>query len=302
MSIDSKETYADCPICSGTIAEWRIKQNAGVAYRIDRCKACGYAFVNPRPSQEFLFDYYEKSGHEPGRQEETSNVLTAEEVLHREREFPNSILDARRILDVVCHHLPDKSSRSFLDVGCGYGLFSREAQSRGFDLALIELAATEGRIAEELTGVTPSRISFEGFECGDAKYSVILMSQILEHAQNVDAWMEKAKGMLVPGGILCVAVPNFDSLFRYLLQQNEPYITPPTHLNFFNSSNLSTLFGKHGFSTMEIHYASRVDLNRRVSGNLKPLAPIINVAGKAGFKLIDLMRLGMIINVFGQKE
>ena len=43
-----------CPVCdSHGVGSWREVAAGGIRYRLDRCRACGYCFVNPRPSFRF---------------------------------------------------------------------------------------------------------------------------------------------------------------------------------------------------------------------------------------------------------
>jgi len=79
----------------------------------------------------------------------------------------------------------------FLDVGCGYGFFSNEALDAGFDVVALELARNEREIAKKMTGLSPVSSSFEEFEYDRESLGVMFMSQILEHALDVNLWSKK---------------------------------------------------------------------------------------------------------------
>src|SRR5215471_19534861 len=119
-------TYNSCPICSSAICLWRVKQSNDENYRIDRCQQCGYAFVNPRPSLTYLMNYYSLSGH--GQQHVNKSIAM---VLEEEEQFPNSTVDAKRIVRTIESIKPVKVSKTLLDIECGYGFFSREAFRTG---------------------------------------------------------------------------------------------------------------------------------------------------------------------------
>ena len=87
---------------------------------------------------------------------------------------------------------------------------------------------------EPLTGLDPVASSFEDFECAPSSFSAVLMSQILEHVCDINQWIIKAHDILADDGVLAIALPNFGSVFRRVMQEKSPYITPPEHLNFFN--------------------------------------------------------------------
>ena len=191
-----------------------------------------------------------------------------------------------------------------MDVGCGYGFFSREALSAGFDVIALELADNERKITKELTGLEATACSFEAFECTPESLGVIFMSQILEHALDVNQWIKRSRDLLVDDGILAIALPNFGSIFRIIMQENEPYICPPAHLNFFCQNSLRTLLELHGFEVEAVHWISRIPKRafaKRLPRLGKPLAPLFNVASLASLKIIDALRLGMMINVYARK-
>ena len=301
---DQELVYQSCPICSSGIGKWRTKFNRNKEYNIDICQACGYAFVNPRPSFDFLMNYYRTSGHEPGGIENATNAITLNSILSSESRDPNSTVDAKRMFRSVKSLYKKEGDLNFLDVGCGYGFFSKEALENGFRVYALELAELERNIAKQMTGVDAVASSFEDFTADPNYFSVILMSQILEHVLDVNEWIEKAHNLLQSRGILIIALPNFGSIFRKILQENEPFITPPTHLNFFNNKSLTLLLEKHGFRVVESQWISRISNNsieRRLPSFGKPLLPLINRTSQAALNAIDSFNLGMILNVYAQK-
>lgn len=290
-----------CPACLSAVAPWRTKTLDGVAYRIDRCATCGYAFVNPRPDLEAILAYY-RSAAASGLHGNAGGSLAA--ALAQERAYPNAVIDARRMIATIAVLAPAGAPRRLLDVGSGYGFFSREALDAGFDVAAIELGDDERRIYRELTGQDAAATSFESYTCPPASQSAILMSQILEHAIDVEAWVAKVHDCLVPGGILAVALPNFAGLSRLLLQDRDPSICPPVHLNYFSAHSLGRLLARSGFTVETTQWVSRVPdtaLTRRIIGPAAALLPLARTALRAGLGAVDAARLGMIVNVYARK-
>lgn len=293
----SRESTYDpaCPICESAFSAWRIKASEGHAYSIVRCDGCRYAFVNPRPSLAFLRELYAVQGH-------GAAPMTFEQVMSQEREDPNSTLDADRIVRKIRSLSPPQGP--FLDVGCGYGFFSRAAQANGFNVVAIELASGERATARAMTGVEPIAETFEDVSLEPGSMSVVLMSQILEHAYDVNLWVRKAYELLCSGGIAAIALPNFGSLQRLVLNEREPYICPPEHLNFFSPRSLSRLLAKHGFEILAIESVSRIPartISRRLPRPVRASAPIFGALGRITCKALDAVRLGMMINVYARK-
>jgi 2-polyprenyl-3-methyl-5-hydroxy-6-metoxy-1,4-benzoquinol methylase len=198
----------------------------------------------------------------------------------------------------------NSSYNKFLDIGCGYGFFSKEAQAAGFDVISLELAQNERKIAKDLIKSDPIASSFEEFECPPESLAAILMSQILEHAFDVNGWIAKAHSLLAREGVVAIALPNYGSIFRKVMQEKEPYICPPAHLNFFSANSLSRLLENQGFKVEAVQWISRLPksaFEKRLPRLGKPLLPVINAASTAVLQAIDAARLGMMINVYARK-
>lgn len=303
MSLNSEQMqYTACPVCSSTIKTWRVKCVGNDKYNLDLCGSCGYSFVNPRPSLQFLMNYYASFVHDHFDTGTEAPDLAS--VLAHEQNEPNSAIDAKRLIKTIKSLVTNGTSNRFLDVGCGFGFFSRAALDVGFDVVALELAENKREVAKEMTGLSPVASSFEEFECDSESLGVVIMSQVLEHALDVNLWIKKSRDFLVNDGILAIALPNYGSIFRMIMQENEPFICPPAHLNFFNPKSLSRLLENHGFKVEAIQWISRIPkrtFEKRIPQFGKSLLPIINAVSSTSLKIIDALHLGMIINVYARK-
>src|SRR5205807_7246343 len=80
-------------------------------------------------------------------------------------------------------------------------------------------------------------------------FAAIGMSQVLEHALDPMGWLRHARQLLIPGGVLVIAVPNFSGVYR-LLGKRDPFLMPPIHLNYFTPKSLRLAFEAAGLSTV----------------------------------------------------
>ena len=296
--------YHACPVCSSPVKNWRVRRNSYGNFQIDVCNSCSFAFVNPRPSLEFLMDFYATLGF--GSDGNPQPVPTKESVLAREAEDPNSTVDARRLVSTLRELSPPKSGGKgrFLDIGCGYGFFSREAVDQGFEVTPLDLATNKRKVCKEITGLDTVASSFEDFDCAPGSFSAVLMSQVLEHISDVNQWMVKANRILAENGVLAIALPNFGNAFRYVMREKSPYIIPPEHLNFFSPKSLCTLLENHGFEVERVQWVSKVPkhvFRRRLPKAAAPLLPVFNAFGRLAFGALDSLHLGLMINVYGRK-
>lgn len=289
-----------CPVCDYSTSLWRSKHTSVGNFSINRCKRCNYAFVYPRPTTQFLRSFYSLSGHS---RDGTDSGQTFQSVMAEEEASPNSTIDAVRIIGTTVKLLsPDRRRLlKLLDVGCGYGFYSLEAIKQGFSVTAIELAETERAISKQLAGVEPVNTTFEDFEAPAGTFSVIIMSQILEHALDINVWLAKVNRLLQEGGVVAIALPNFGSLFRLIMQENEPFITPPAHLNFFSADNLGQLLTRHGFEVRHVAWQSRISqasLQRRLPFAGCLFGGVANLALKG----IDQLQCGMMVNIYATKS
>ncbi len=295
--------YQKCPICYSGIKLWRKKMgDDGQDYTIDVCTQCEYGFVNPRPTMDFLMNYYAKLGTSNNVSE--SNSISLAMILKNEQEYPNSTIDAKRMIDTINKIMDSHGKKSLLDIGCGYGFFTQAALKTGFTVTALELSDHGKKITKELTGIEPVSSSFETFSCASS-FDVIMMSQILEHALDIHLWIEKAYQYLTAGGVLAIALPNFSSAFRKIMQEREPFICPPEHLNFFSLKNLTQLLQQYGFVVEKMNWQSRLPMQtvqKYLPGYVKAFTKVIYPITKTGLKTLDLMKLGSVLNIYARKQ
>ena len=194
-----------------------------------------------------------------------------------------------------------KTNSKFLDIGCGCGFFLKEALNKDFEVVALELSSKAREIAKELTGLNSQPVSFEEFENIPNSFDIILMSHILEHAMDINLWIKKAHTLLNDQGIVAIALPNFGSIFRMIKQENEYYICPPEHLNFFSPYSLSKLLEKNNFKVESVQYVSRIPPRALEKRFPKFFIPFIRPIIKLSFKVLDIFHLGLLIHVYAQK-
>ncbi|MGQ9574148.1 MAG: methyltransferase domain-containing protein [Thermoguttaceae bacterium] len=147
-------------------------------------------------------------------------------------------------------------ARRVLDVGCGAGMLGASLKARqeavvyGIELDAEAAAAAKTRLdhvligdAEQLDPVVPGG-PLDCIVCGD----------ILEHLREPEAFLRRALGWLVPGGILVASIPNVRhlSVLEALLEGDWTYepagLLDRDHLRFFTRRDIERLFSEAGFA------------------------------------------------------
>jgi len=222
-------------------------------------------------------------------------------VLAEERAYPNAVLDAERIAKTA---KALATGSKFLDVGAGYGFFSRAARSQGFDVDAIEVNKESLAVFREMNGFEAAEgmLDHEFAERRADRYAVVLLSQVLEHMRDANSVVLDLRHMLAHRGVCVIAVPHFGSLISRVQGRRDMFITPPAHLNYFSRAGLTRLFTHHGSECCRIDTVSRFDrarLKRKLSipglGSLATgmLSAILSAADKAD--------QGMILNAYFRK-
>lgn len=296
-----------CVACGGErIRFWRHKHYQYTAdadaeeFRIYRCQVCGTGFLNQPPHRAWLQQIYRHSGQ----------ALTAEigldEVMRRERVYPNCKVDARRIANHADRYNATLNYQA-LDIGSGFGFYTRALRLLGYRTVSINPGAYENKVFEQMNGDLPLPIMFEDYR-SEERFGVVVMSQVLEHLLEPEQAVRKVAGLLEIGGVLACAVPNYASFLVKLLGANEnACLWVPEHVNFFTEQGLRTLFERNGLQVVKTEQITRVPfdaLSRRLGAKGR-LAAVLNGMVKYAqipFNgLMNLLGMGIYLNVYAVK-
>lgn len=173
---------------------YRGEQRLAVAgrERLVRCRRCGLVYVDPqRQFGAGLATYPATEEAAYFAQTRAARLMGAEQLLRR----VEALLPARGRL---------------LDIGCGDGALLTVAQRRGWDVAGLEPSA---RLVEQLaTGELAGRVvqgRAEELRPAYSQVDVIVLLNVLEHLSAPREALLRISGLLNPGGLLAVHVPNW---------------------------------------------------------------------------------------------
>lgn len=218
------------------------------------CKRCGFKHIIPIPTASELEAIYR---HEYYQTEKPLYLERAREDL----DWWNLIYSER--YDTFEELLPP-GRRHILDVGSGPGFFLLHGWQRGWKTLGIEpskQAAQHSRglqldiVEDFLTEATAGQLG---------TFDVVHMSEVLEHIPDPAHLLRLAHGLLSPGGVLCVVVPNdynpFQAALRTACGYQPWWVAPPHHINYFDRLSLRSLMTRCRFEVVLQEATFPIDL------------------------------------------
>jgi SAM-dependent methyltransferase len=183
-----------------------------------RCPVCGVTTTSPWPSDAELDAAYSEA-YRPSAGKRFGGPLDA--VLARTRGKL-----ARRI-DAVAPAGP------VLDVGAGDGTLVAAIRATGREAVGLERGASGGGALRDSSATDLLRDE-------DTRYAAVVFWHVLEHLRDPEAQLAAAAQLLVPGGVLVIAVPNAGSLQARLFGERWLALDPPRHLTHITRDALHT--------------------------------------------------------------
>jgi SAM-dependent methyltransferase len=255
------DTLFECGICGGTAGEFLFSardinfRTTDESFSVVRCSVCGIAQTVPRPPERTLGRYYPHSYYPTGGYDPA---------YYRRRIEPLQ----RDKLKIVRRF---RLSGTLLDVGCGAGFFLREASKGGFSAQGVEFSreAVEFGMKEEGVHITEGDLLNTKFP--DHSFDVVTLWHVLEHLPRPVEALKRIRALLKPGGILIIAVPNFDSIQARVFRGRWYHLEVPRHLYHFTPGGLRRLLDDGGFDVQAEYQRSPEHNWAGILGSLVPL-------------------------------
>lgn len=241
FAIDNFET---CLLCLGrarVVSDGQPGYKAGSSFSIVHCEHCNSSRADPL---EVAVDVYEE-------------IYTAESIIRGYERYGRyadavlSVIDPLEYLaqqeDVYWGVKVALESRALaggrvLDVGSGLGYLTFALRRAGYDAHGLDISNS---------AVVRSRGNYGPFyyhgdvvdfsQKREASYDVVVLSEVIEHVPEPMQFLESARRLLAPGGVLIITTPNKSYHEPTVLWETDP---PPVHLWWFSEDTLKIIAKK----------------------------------------------------------
>lgn len=236
------------------------KQHCGVVveckngYQIIDCTHCGFKHIIPIPSDKELKRIYLQEYYTTEKPHYIERNL-------EDQEWWKTVYDGR--LRAFESLLAD-SSRDILDIGCGPGFFLQRASEQGWRGCGVEPSIKAVEFARNLGLEVRHAFLTESLAGELGTFDVVYMNEVLEHVSSPIQILRIALGMLKPGGLLCLIVPNDYNPIQEALRSvcNFPswWVAPPHHINYFDTKSIENLADRAGMKILKKEATFPIDL------------------------------------------
>jgi SAM-dependent methyltransferase len=218
---------------------------AANGHDIIACEACGFRHALPLPDPAALERAYRETYY---ADEKPTFIAHAGEDQDWFALAQNDRLDS-------FERLLGPARRRLLDIGCGPGFFLATARARGWDAHGIEPSRQAAAHARGLGADVTEGFFNAGSAAALGRFDAVTLTNVLEHVPDPVHILALAAGLLTPGGILCVTVPNDFSPFQIAARAQagtgDWWVAPPHHLNYFDFDSLIHLVRRLGLAVVE---------------------------------------------------
>jgi 2-polyprenyl-3-methyl-5-hydroxy-6-metoxy-1,4-benzoquinol methylase len=190
-----------CPLCktSESVSAF-VRADQG---KVVRCNGCGLLYLNPRPDESSIADFYDESYFSAGGHGSAYHDYVAQQAA-LVKLGEHSALTA---MDLLCKRI-SPSHKRLLDVGCGDGTLLNLARRRGFEVLGVELSSHMASFVREAYKIDIVEKPLERAGLGDASFDIVTGQEVLEHLTDPVGWLREVRRILKPEGTLLLTTPN----------------------------------------------------------------------------------------------
>lgn len=247
----------NCPLCeSESEVDIRFEFKP---FNVVKCRNCELMFLSPRLTEPSIFRLYQDMSY---YQSSISGQGYDEYMDVRE----NWIKTFDRRLRIIQEFKPEGR---ILDVGCGPGFFMEVAERKGYDVWGLDPSNYIVTVAQEKFGTRVHEGTLETAVFDNQSFDIIVSFDTFEHIYDPLSFLNAARELLAPKGILVITTPNAKSLLARVSGRKWVSFKIPEHVFYWSHSTISNAMNGR-FKVLRIknagQYATVSFLVRRLFG------------------------------------
>lgn len=250
-----------CPSCGADNRTAGSLPSSCGRWVLKSCTGCEQVYLENPPPVEALVDEYNWSSTfqvEATRRSQSRPVLS--KVSNSWKHWRGRWLPRRQLERFVRRYV---STGNLLDIGCGTAAhFDRIPNSVvpfGIEIDAQAIAAARRR-TEPRGGKIIHADALSGLaQLAEQSMDGIVMHSFLEHEVSPLELLTAARGVLKPGGVCIIKVPNLNCWNRRYWRPNDwPGFRFPDHVNYFTPQTLRTIVEKAGLRVVRFNWLDRI--------------------------------------------
>ena len=225
-----------CILCNAPAFTKQFTKNN---WDLVKCDNCGLVFACPLPTPVQLEDFYNK--HKQPTQERIETYLRGR--ASRERRNRRKL----KYLEITQGH-----KGRLLDIGCGLGLFVKDASERGWEAQGIDLDKDLIEYGKKKFHLDLICARLEEANFPDGFFDVITMFNLLDHIGEPLTFLKEAERVLKPGGVVYLNLHDAGGWKAKKFKENWSAYCPPGHLYYYNLKTLEAMLHKIGLKFFRV--------------------------------------------------
>lgn len=255
--------HVSCAICGADDAATEFVKHG---FSIVRCRPCGFAYVNPRPSWPEVARIYRDETYY--RNDNTCDFGYGD-YFGEQRELLEPLF-AQRVAEIESFH-PNRGR--MLDVGCATGLLLEAAQRSGWAVEGVDVS--EYAVAScRARGLTAHHGPLESQGLPTGRFDVVVMDDTVEHLPDPRRAIVEAHRILAPGGLLTINTCDEGGWLRRAMGRHWFHYKPLEHLCYFDRENLARLLQQTDFKVVATRMSGKIVTLRYLCQRLRTYSPL----------------------------
>jgi len=288
-----------CPLCQSRHRE--PKPFRFVDRTVSRCASCGMLYLSfsaheaPRYGSEYFFEEY--------RRQYGKTYLEDFESIRAQGARRVAIIDRIASQTRIVGH---GEERRLVDVGCAYGPFLAAARDAGWSPVGTDVSVDAVSYVNNTLEIPAAVSSFpapdrEGL-LDSRRFHALTLWFVIEHFEDLEGVLNRAREMLVPGGILAFSTPSARGVSARKGLRSFLRASPNDHYTIWDPARVRRQLARYGFSVRRVistgHHPERFPLSAKL-GSGHSLSRVLRPLNAA---LSRLFSLGDTFEVYAIKR